>query len=255
MRVSLFVPCFVDVAAPQVAQATVAVLERLGCTVDYPAGQTCCGQPAWSAGARAECRTAARHFLDVFADSEVVVAPSGSCVGMVRKHYADCGIDDARVERVRELAEFIVEDLGVTSVPGAALPGRAAFHAACHQLRELRNIGPAEALLAAIDGCEVVRLESEQWCCGFGGMFSVTHPELSARMSEWKLREAAGETIPVAAPGRTPQAPVDWLVSPEASCLLQLQGVAERLGAGVRVVHLAEVLAGRHAPSASGTQA
>lgn len=247
MRVSLFVPCFVDVAAPRIAQATVTVLERLGCDVDYPAGQTCCGQPAWSAGARAECRTAANHFLEVFAAAEVVVAPSGSCVGMVRKHYADVGVDDARVARVRELAEFIVEDLGVVAVPGAALPGRAAFHAACHQLRELKNIGPARTLLEEMPGCEVVDLESEEWCCGFGGMFSVTHPELSARMSEWKLREASGERLPVATPGRESTARVDWLVSPEASCLLQLQGVAQRLGAGVRVVHLAEVLAGLHA--------
>lgn len=244
MRVALFVPCFVDVAAPHVARDAVTVLERLGCTVDYPDGQTCCGQPAWSAGAADEARVAAERFCAVFRDHDRIVAPSGSCVGMIRRHYAHLGVDDPVVARVRELAEFIVEDLGVTAVPGARCEGRAAFHAACHQLRELRNMAPARALLANVPGCEVVDLECEEWCCGFGGLFSVGHPELSARMAEWKLREASGERIPVASPGRGAAAPARWLVSPEASCLLQLQGSCARLRTPLRVVHLAEVLAG-----------
>lgn len=244
MRVALFVPCFVDVAAPHVARATVEVLERLGCTVTVPDAQTCCGQPAFSVGARDDARVAAERFVRVFGDADWIVTPSGSCAGMVRKHYHALGVDDPAAGRVRELAEFVVEVLGVTSVPGARLPGPAGFHAACHLLRDLRNAGPARTLLANVPGTRIVDLETEGWCCGFGGMFSVAHPELSARCAEWKLRDAAGEALPVATPGHAPSPAVRYLVSPEASCLLHLQGVCARAGLPVRAVHLAEVLAG-----------
>ncbi|MCI0341142.1 MAG: (Fe-S)-binding protein [Planctomycetales bacterium] len=241
---ALFVPCFVGIAAPRVAAAARRVLERLGCDVTVPPGQTCCGQPAFSVGARAEARDVAARWTEVFAGAEWVVAPSGSCVGMVRKHYETLGVRADVVPRTRELAEFLVEVLGVTRVPGAKLPGPAGFHGACHLLRDLRNAGPARTLLRNVEGAELRDLDTEEWCCGFGGLFSVAHPELSCRMAEWKLRDAAGEELPVVPPGPARPPAVRWLVSPEASCLLQLQGVAGRAGLPVRVVHLAEVLAG-----------
>lgn len=231
MRVSLFVPCFVDQFAPAVAWATVRLLRRCGVEVDFDPRQTCCGQPAFNSGYAAEAASVARHFLDVFQRCDTIVAPSGSCVAMIRRHFPQLLDDPAGVgRRVHELCEFLVGRLGRTNV-GARWRGRAALHLPCHLLRELDAGDAVRALLAAVEGLELVDLPSDTWCCGFGGTFSIRYPELSAAMAETKLRQVA-------------DAGIEWVLSPESSCLMQLEGVARRLGLSLRMMHVAEVLAG-----------
>lgn len=239
-RVSLFVPCYVDQMFPRVAQSTVTLLERLGVACEYDARQTCCGQPAFNSGYADEARRVAEHFVSVFADCETIVAPGGSCVSMVRNHFAHVlGRVEPVVHRVRELCEYLVNELGVTGV-GASLPGRAALHMPCHMLRDLDGAGPVRALLSHVRGLEIVDLPCDTWCCGFGGTFSVKYPELSSAMAETKLQHMR-------------ETGVDYLISPESSCLMQLAGVLHRLQDQVRVgrtprmirpLHVAEVLAG-----------
>ncbi|NMC69734.1 MAG: (Fe-S)-binding protein [Myxococcales bacterium] len=234
MRVGLFVPCFVDAFRPRAARATVELLERLGVQVEFPAAQTCCGQPQFNAGLVEEARELAGRFCRVFEPYDAVVAPSGSCVAMVRHHYAALVGTTPVAARTFELCEFLVERLGVVDV-GARLPGRAALHVGCHQRRELRAAGPAERLVDAVQDLERVRVASDEWCCGFGGTFSVKFPEISTEMGRRKLE-------PIRA------AEVDWLVSTDVSCLLHLEGLLAREGRDrPRALHVAEVLAARGA--------
>jgi L-lactate dehydrogenase complex protein LldE len=231
VRVGLFVPCFVDTFYPRVAVATVRVLEHLGVDVDYPLEQTCCGQPHYNAGKRAEARELAQRFCQVFADYDTIVCPSGSCTSMVRNHYPSLLEEESEVPpRVLELGEFLVDRLGVIDV-GARLKGRAALHVGCHALREIKVGGHARALMAKVEGLEVVPLASDTWCCGFGGTFSVKFPEISAAMGARKLAPMAS-------------ADVDYLVSTDSSCLMHLGGLLSRAGkTRPTLMHVAEVLA------------
>lgn len=231
MRVALFIPCFVDQFYPQVGRATVALLERLGVEVSYDPRQTCCGQPAFNSGYWDEARRVAEHFVSVFRSHESIVAPSGSCVSMVRHHVARL-IDDREgvCPRVYELCEFLVQRLHVTET-GAALTGRAALHVPCHLMRELRGAEAVRTLMRGVRGLELIDLPSDEWCCGFGGTFSIKFPELSAAMGLRKLRDAAA-------------AGVEYVISPESSCLMQLEGLMRRAGTSARPLHVAEVLAG-----------
>ena len=237
MRVALFVPCFVDTFYPQVAVATVRLLEHLGVEVGYPLEQTCCGQPHFNAGKQDEARELAERFCRVFANHEIIVCPSGSCTAMVRHHFpALLGEDSEVPSRVLELGEFLVERLGVTDL-GAHLKGRAALHVGCHALREI-NVGDhARALMENVAGLEVVSLPSDAWCCGFGGTFSVKYPEISAAMGERKISPMLSEDV-------------DYLVSTDSSCLMHLGGLLSRAGkAKPALMHIAEVLAtGLEAP-------
>ena len=231
MRVGLFIPCYVDQAFPQVGRATVRILQRLGVACDYDPRQTCCGQPAYNSGYWPEAACVAEHFVKVFDRYERVIAPGGSCVSMIRHHYEHLlGRREPVTTRVFELCEFLTEQLGVDDL-GASLPGRAALHVPCHMLRGLDGDGPARRLLGKVRGLEVVDLPSDTWCCGFGGTFAIKFPELSAAMAERKLRDVRHERL-------------DYLLSPDASCLMQLAGVARRQGFAVRPWHVAEVLAG-----------
>jgi len=237
MKVSLFATCLVDQVAPQVGVATVRLLRHLGCRVTFPPGQVCCGQPAYNTGYPNAARAAARPLLDAFDGARYVVAPSGSCVAMIRHHFPDLFAEDltlrrrARelVDRTYELTEFIVTVLGVTDV-GARFPHRVAFHPSCHGSRLLGVRHEPLALLREVRGLELVPLERPGDCCGFGGTFSVKLPEISAAMVDEKAEdvEASGAT---------------HLVGIDLGCLLNIAGRLEQRGSSIRVLHLAELLA------------
>lgn len=230
MRVALFVPCFIDQIYPDVGRATVRLLERCGCEVQFDAAQTCCGQPAYNSGYVSDATIVARHFVETFRKHEVIVAPSGSCVAFVRHHLPRLVEgSDGVAGRVFELAEFLVGQLGVRDV-GATCNARAALHLPCHLLRELRGAGPIRTLLSHVRGLEIVELPSDAWCCGFGGKFAIQYPELSSAMAGQKIAQ-------IVASG------VDLLISPESCCLAQLTGVAQQQGRPIRALHYAELLA------------
>ncbi len=253
MRVALFVPCFNDACFPGTLKATVRVLERLGMEVDVPRGQTCCGQIHFNTGYRREAYRLMERFLKVFAGCGTVVAPSASCVAMVREQYAEmaAGVGDPRLEeevrglaaRTFELSEFLVGELGVEDV-GAHFPHRVTFHPTCHSIRGI-HVGDAPLrLLRAVRGLELVELPHALECCGFGGTFAVKNPHTSLAMMEDKLRHVRETGAGV-------------LTAVDNSCLLHLMGGMRRegwLGEGevgsgpgsagkVWVVHLAEILA------------
>ena len=242
MRAALLVTCLADQLWPEVAAATVRVLRRLGVEVEVPPGQTCCGQPALNAGHRAEAARAALHTLWTFQHAEVVVAPSGSCVAMLRHHLValvdEVGSPEEReaaralAQRIFELSEFLTDRLGVDASTltglGARGVGRVAVHPGCHLDREL-GVDVAGALLEGVDGIEVVEQSDRSGCCGFGGLFALEQPEVSAGLLGRKcdaLADSGAETV----------------VGCDASCLLHIEGGLSRAGSPLRVRHLAEVL-------------
>jgi L-lactate dehydrogenase complex protein LldE len=238
-RVALFVTCIVDQFFPRVGLAMAEVLERLGYRVDFPEAQTCCGQPAFNTGYREEARRVARHLLSVFRDAEYVVVPSGSCTSMITRHYEELFRKDPEAleqtrrlaPRVWEFSQFLLEVAGVEDV-GARLPAVVTYHDSCHALRELGIREGPRRLLAKVRGLELREMPASQECCGFGGTFSVKFPEISASMVRTKV-EAIHQTG------------AQYVVSVDASCLMQIQGALNRAGSPVRTLHLAEVLASR----------
>jgi L-lactate dehydrogenase complex protein LldE len=238
-RISLFVTCMVDQLFPKVGIAMADVLERLGYQVDFPEDQTCCGQPAFNSGYRAEARTVARHFLDTFEAAETIVVPSGSCTSMVTHHFAELFEKEPetleRVHRMEkkvwEFATFLTGNAGVDDV-GARFEDVVTFHDGCHGLRELGIHDSPRRLLAKVRGLELRELEPAGECCGFGGTFAVKFGELSGAMGRAKV-EAILKTG-----ART-------VVSLDTSSLMQIQGVLSRAGCDIRTLHLAEVLASR----------
>lgn len=239
MRVSLFITCFNDTLFPNVGIATVRLLERLGHTVDFPEAQTCCGQMHYNTGYQREALPLIRRFVQTFRDAEVVVAPSASCVGMVRDLYAraaewfhdqQLAMDVALlVPRVYELTEFLVTKLGVENV-GAYYPHRVTYHPTCHSLRVL-HVGDAPMrLLRAVHGIDVVELPEALECCGFGGTFAIKNADTSLAMLSDKLRHVLDTRAEVC-------------VAADSSCLMQIGGALHRQRTGVRTVHIAEILA------------
>ncbi|HYO80047.1 MAG TPA: (Fe-S)-binding protein [Bryobacteraceae bacterium] len=238
-EVSLFVTCVVDTLFPDVGMAMVNVLERAGCKVQFPADQTCCGQPAFNSGYRDEARQVARHFLKVFRHAEYVVSPSGSCTSMVSHHYSQLFENEPEVlaevhrleSRTWEFSAFLTEVLEVENL-GAKLDAVATYHDSCHALRELKIRSGPRRLLANVEGLELREMDAAEECCGFGGTFSVKFPEVSGGMVRTKidsiLRTGAGVVVSI-----------------DSSCLMQIQGAIQRAGAPVRTMHLAEVLACR----------
>lgn len=230
-HVALFIPCYVDQFFPQVGRAMVSVLEKIGVQCHFDPRQTCCGQPAFNSGYVDEARRVAEHFVSVFDQYETIVAPGGSCVSMVRNHFAQVlGREEGVTRRVREFCEFLCDDSKAVEI-NAKLNGRAALHIPCHMLRELGGGREVRALLSRVQGLEIVDLPSDTWCCGFGGMFSVKYPDLSAALARQKLRQAADMGL-------------EFIISPESSCLMQLDGVLRREGYKIRPLHVAEILAG-----------
>ena len=240
MKVSIFITCLVDQMFPQVGVSMVDLLTRLGVEVSFNQEQTCCGQPAFNAGFRQQAREVATHMLDVFErdleSADYIVAPSGSCVTMVRKFYPElfAGTEhNARAERISgrifELSQFLVNVLGVEDV-GASFRGRVTYHDSCHLLRELGVSSEPRGLINSVRGVEFVEMERADTCCGFGGTFSVKYPEISSAIAEEKV--ASIENCEAAT-----------VVSCDSSCLMQIDGLLKRRGSGVRCIHLAELLA------------
>lgn len=237
-RIGLFVTCLVDLVRPRVGFAAVKLLEDAGCTVEVPPTQTCCGQPAWNAGADGDAAAIARAVIDAFEPYDYVVVPSGSCAGMIRNHYPEAlATDEAYAKRARALAEktyeltsFLVRVCGVEGVE-ARCACTAGYHNSCSSLREMGVRDEPRKLLAGVEGFAVKELADAQVCCGFGGLFSVKYPEISERMADDKLADAE-------------KAGVDTLVGGDLGCLLHLAGRAERQGKAIRIRHVAEVLAG-----------
>jgi len=236
LKISLFVPCFVDQLYPNVGISMVHVLERLGLEVDYPEGQTCCGQPAFNSGYWEEARSVAAHSLDLFADAEHVVGGSGSCVAMMKVFYPELfhgqpGEEKAKnlSGRMWEFSDFLVTKLGVTDV-GARFPGRATFHDGCHGLRELGLKAAPRALLGAVRDLELVEMKEAETCCGFGGTFAVKFPMISTAMADVKCASIA-------------ETGADFLISNDSSCMMQIRGRMDNQGTAIPCYHLAEVLA------------
>lgn len=241
MRVALFIPCLVDTLFPATGRATVALLERLGCEVRFPLEQTCCGQMHANSGHERDGLALARRFARVFETeaADAIVAPSGSCVAMVREQYprlAGHARDETLLAQVRtlaprvhELSQFLVGELGLEDV-GAVYPHRVTYHASCHGLRAL-GVGDAPLrLLRRVRGIDLVELEEAETCCGFGGTFAVKNAETSSAMLTAKLARVHASGADVCTAG-------------DDSCLMHIGGGLRRQGATSRVVHLAEILA------------
>ncbi len=233
-QVALFVTCLVDQVSPETGRSAVRLLEAAGCEVTFPAGQTCCGQPAFNSGYPADARRLARHFVDVFADAEAVVAPSGSCVAMVRCYYPTLFTEPERTRvealaaKTYELTEYLVDVLGRPDL-GAHVDTTVAYHPSCHLLRELGvRDAPRRVLDAA--GAPVVELVDAERCCGFGGTFSVLHPEISVPMADEKLDRV------VATGART-------VTACDTGCLVHLATRARHRGLDLAVRHVADVVA------------
>jgi L-lactate dehydrogenase complex protein LldE len=235
------VTCVNDAMFPDTGKATVAVLRHLGVDVDFPEQQTCCGQPMVNTGYLDEAVPAVRRFVDAFAGYDAIVTPSGSCAGSARHQHAmvarrskDPGLQRAVAEtspRTYELSEFLVDVLGVEDV-GASFPHRVTYHPTCHSLRMLRVGDRPTRLLRAVRGLELLDLAEADQCCGFGGTFAVKNADTSVAMGSDKVR-------------RVRDTGAEVLVAGDNSCLMHLGGLLSRQQAGIRVLHLAEVLAAR----------
>jgi len=237
-RVGLFVTCLVDLYRPSIGFATIRLLEQAGCQVEVPRAQTCCGQPAYNSGDRATARDLAAGILDAFGGYDYVVAPSGSCAGMLKAHLPHLFEDDPNLraradrlaERTFELTSFLVDVLGFVPPRGAPRPGTYTYHDACSGLRELGVKAQPRRLLADI-GATVVEMAEPEICCGFGGTFCVKYPDISVRMVGDKCKD-------ITATG------ADTLLAGDLGCLLNMAGKLKREGSSIRVRHVAEVLAG-----------
>jgi len=248
MRVGLFVPCYVDQFYPDVAMATVEVLQRHGVEIDFPREQTCCGQPMANTGCRHETRPLAEKFLRVFREYPYVVCPSGSCVAMVRHQYGEYlsgapGFDHL-VTHTYELCEFLTDVVKVERVDGS-FPHRVGIHQSCHGLRGLRMASSSELiapsyskmrrLLESLDGITFSELTRPDECCGFGGTFAVNEEAVSCQMGLDRIADHQ-------------HAGTEVLTAPDMSCLMHLQGLLRRRGTKMHVMHIAQILAGRPVP-------
>jgi len=236
MTISLFIPCFVDLMYPQVGISMARIFEKLGHKVVVPRGPACCGQPAFNTGYWDESRTIAEKMLEALQDAEVVVIASGSCGAMMKVFYPELFAGTKHEAQARALApkchefsSFLVNQLGVTDL-GAKFPHKVTFHDGCHGLRELNNKRPPRELLAKVQGLELVEMAAAETCCGFGGTFSAKFPAISTAMGEVKCASAL-------------ETKTDYIVSCDSSCLMQIQGLADKQKQGLKTIHLAEILA------------
>jgi len=237
-RVGLFVTCLVDLFRPTVGFASVKLLENAGCEVDVPMAQTCCGQPAYNSGDRSDTIAIARNTIETFEEYDYIVAPSGSCAGMLKKHYPGLFKGDEKWEaraaafsaKCHELVSFLVDVMGVQNVE-AAHAGSVTYHDSCSGLRELGIRDQPRRLLSTVSGLDLKEMKDPDVCCGFGGTFCVKYPDISNRIVEEKtanIRASGAET----------------LLAGDLGCLMNMAGKLERQGADVKVRHVAEVLAG-----------
>jgi L-lactate dehydrogenase complex protein LldE len=244
MKVALFVPCYVDAFFPEVGIATLELLERLGCDVDYPLNQTCCGQPMANSGCHADARATEALYVKNFAGYEHIVTPSGSCAHHVREHLTAVDATPQALQvrhNTFELCEFLHDVLQVVEFPWAEFPHKVGLHIGCATLRGLREAKSSEIdepafskplrLLSAVRGIEFVTPQRPDECCGFGGTFSVSEEPVSAKMGQDKVQDHQ-------------HAGAEYIVSPDMSCLMHQQGCARRMGLPIRFMHIAQVLNG-----------
>lgn len=236
MNVQLFIPCFVDQLFPETGFNMVKVLEKLGCNVSYNSNQTCCGQPAFNAGYRDECRAVATKFVKDFQVYDYIVAPSGSCTGFVRNYYSKLFDNSATHNEVKllrkhmfEFTEFLTQVLGVTDI-GATLNGVATYHDACGALRECGIKEGPRQLLSKVKGLELREVADSEVCCGFGGTFSVKFEAISIGMGEQKVLNAI-------------ESGAEYLISTDLSCLMHLDGYIRKHRLSIKTMHIADVLA------------
>jgi L-lactate dehydrogenase complex protein LldE len=237
VRVALLVTCLVDLFRPSVGFAAVKLLEDAGCSVEVPRAQTCCGQPAYNSGDKADAKAIARQVIAAFAGYDYVVAPSGSCAGMVRVHYPEMFADEpamrAQVEdlavRTHELVSFLTDIRGIDAV-AARCARRVTYHDSCSGLRELGVKRQPRRLLDSVEGLSLSELPGAEICCGFGGTFAVKYPDISEKMASDKVAD-------IAATG------ADCVLAGDLGCLLQIAGKLSRAGCRVEARHIAEVLA------------
>ena len=236
------ITCLGDMFFPEVGVAMVKLLRRLGVTVEFPQGQTCCGMPLFNSGYHHDAAVVAARTVGLFAGAEHVVVPSGSCAWMVKTEYPGLLKDDPALKaaaevlakKTYELSQFLVDVLGVTSVE-SSFRGKVAYHDSCHLLRGLGESRAPRTLLKGVKGCELVELPGSDECCGFGGSFSVRLPEVSTAVLDKKLANAEGTGA-------------DCLVACDAGCLMQMGGGLTRRRSRVRAVHLAQILAPEESP-------
>jgi L-lactate dehydrogenase complex protein LldE len=237
--VDIFIPCFVDQLFPETGMNMVKVLEKIGCEVNYNPNQTCCGQPAFNAGFFDEARAVATKFLDDFSNetSHYIVAPSASCVGMVRNAYQDIFVKSSNLvkyrsmqKKVYELTEFLTDVMGITTIEGATLQGKFTYHDSCSALRECGIKAGPRALLENVKGLELVEMEDSETCCGFGGTFAVKFEAISTAMAEQKVENAIATGA-------------DYIISTDSSCLMHLETYIQKQKKPIKTMHIADVLA------------
>jgi L-lactate dehydrogenase complex protein LldE len=253
MQVGLFIPCYIDQLFPDVGLATVEVLEKHGIDIEFPREQTCCGQPMANTGCTEDTRPLAEKFLRIFKDYQYVVCPSGSCVAMVRHHYdpyleGKPGFDELK-RKTFELCEFLTDVLRVERIDGR-FPHRVGLHNSCHGHRGLRLGQPSEivgppfnkvrTLLESIDGLQLTELKRPDECCGFGGTFSVNEEAVSSRMGLDRLSDHE-------------QAGTEVLTAADMSCLMHMDGLIRRNKKQIRIMHVAQIFAGRQVNGERGT--
>jgi L-lactate dehydrogenase complex protein LldE len=246
MRVGLFIPCYIDQFYPDVGMATVELLERFGCAVEYPEAQTCCGQPMANTGCWEDAAPLAERFLEIFAPYEAVVCPSGSCTAMVTHHYDHYlegrpGFEELK-GKTFELCQFLHDVLKIKDLPDVRFPYRVGLHNSCHGLRELRlgraseqmigDFSIARDLLELVDGIQLVPLSRPDECCGFGGTFAVSEEAVSCMMGNDRVHDHE-------------QAGAQVITAGDMSCLMHLDGLIRRQKKPLAVMHIAQILAGR----------
>ncbi|MBG9377642.1 (Fe-S)-binding protein [Panacibacter sp. DH6] len=236
MNVQIFIPCFVDQLYPSIAFNTVKVLRKAGCTVEYNANQTCCGQPAFNAGFWNEAKDVCNKFVKDFKGSDYIVTPSASCTGFVRNYYGKLFQDSSKSNEVRELgsrlfefSEFLTDVLNFDDT-GAVLNGKATYHDSCAALRECRIKEAPRRLLSKVSGLELTEMNDVETCCGFGGTFAVKFEPISIAMADQKVSNALDTHA-------------DYIISTDMSCLMHLDGYIKNKNAAVKTLHLADVLA------------
>ncbi|AOM80383.1 (Fe-S)-binding protein [Pedobacter steynii] len=236
MKIELFVPCFVDQLYPETAFNTIKLLEKAGCEVFYNSAQTCCGQPAYNAGYWEQAKETGTKFLNDFSETDYIVAPSASCVGMVKNGFSDLFTNTIVHNKCRniqsnifELSDFLVNVLK-RDYFGAELDGKAVYHDSCSGLRECKIKAEPRQLLSKVHGLEMVEMKDTDMCCGFGGTFSVKFDAISSAMAEQKVNNALEQGA-------------EYVISTDLSCLMHLQGYIDKNNIPLKTMHLADVLA------------
>jgi len=236
LKVTLFIPCFVDACFPKVGLSIVRILEKLGHSIDFPEELACCGQPAFNSGYWDEARVVAEPVLKRLRTAEVVVIASGSCGAMLKVFYPELFEKTPQAQAARDLSakcyeftDFLTAKLGVTDL-GARFPHKVTFHDGCHGLRELGKKQPPRELLAKVRDLELIEMGEAETCCGFGGTFAAKFPMISTAMGEVKCASAL-------------ETGAEYIVSSDSSCLMQIQGLVDRQRKPIRTIHIAEILA------------